>query len=295
MPEIKKDEFAQLVKDQVGEVITEQNAGFQEEIKAQITDSLKEMKDEVKSHAMKFQVDPDRKENPSGYGSFADFAQDVFKCGRQGHGLTDKMKTYQERTKAAGDGMSAFDGESGGYLIPDEFRTSLLQIAVDKTNILQQTMKIPMSSNSIDIPYVSGFDRSGGLIHGGVQFKWLEEEEQRTETKPKMGRIGLKLKKVAGLCFATDEILEDSPISMEPLLRAAFTDALAWTLDGVFVSGTGAGQPLGILNAPCLVSVAKESGRQQIQSFMRIYSKCIQDSGELRVLCGLQTVMHFLS
>ena len=255
--ELKKDEFNQLVKEQVGEAVKEHNDGFQEEIKTQIKESITELKNDVEKK-IKFEVDPDNKKNPSGYDSFADFAQDVFKSG---NGMTKTMKNYHEVVKAAGDGLSASDAESAGYLIPDEFRSTLLSVAIDKTNILQKTMKIPMKTNSIDIPFVNGFDRSGGLVHGGVQIIWLEEEAQRTETKIKTGRIGLKLKKLAGLCYATAEILEDSPISMEPLLKSAFTDALAWTLDGVFLNGTGAGQPLGIYNAPALISVAKETGQ----------------------------------
>jgi len=281
--ELKKEEFAQLVKDQVGEVITEHNEGFQEEVKTTIAASIVEMQESIKSHALKFQVDPDKKENPSGYKSFAEFAQDVFKCGPSGQGTTESMKSYQKGIKAAGTGMNAFDSESGGYLIPDEFRSTLLSVAIDKTNILQKTMKIPMSSNSIDIPFVSGFDRSGGLVHGGVQFNWLEEEAQRTETKPKLGRIGLKLKKLAGLCYATDEILEDSPISMEPLLKAAFTDALAYTLDGAFLNASGAGTPLGVMNAPCRIEVAKETGQGadtiEWENIINMYSRLWRTAG----------------
>lgn len=283
MPEIKKEEFAQLVKDQVGDVIKEQNEGFQTELQSQIKEAVDGVRVEMEKHQQKFQVDTENKENPSGYFSFAEFAQDVFKCGRRGTGLTEKMTDYRERMKAAGSGANTFDSESGGYLIPDEFRNTLLQIAVDKTNILQKTMKIPMSSNSIDIPFVNGYDRSGGLVHGGVQFNWLEEEGAYTETKPKLGRVGLKLKKLAGLCYATDEILEDSPISMEPLLKAAFTDALAWTLDGVFLNGSGAGQPLGVLNAPCTIAVPKETGQLAdsilYENIINMYSRLWRTTG----------------
>lgn len=278
-----KDAFVTAIKSQVEESLNTYNEGFQAEIKSQISTSVSELKEDLTANFKRFQVGATLKKNPSGFDSFAEFARDVFKCGRQGAGLTNKMGEYINIVKSAGDGMSAMDSESGGYLIPDEFRTSLLQVAVEKTNILQKTMAIPMSSNSISIPYVNGFDRSGGLIHGGVQFKWLEEEGQYTETKPKTGRIGLKLKKLAGLCYATDEILEDSPISMEPLLKAAFTDALAWTLDGAFIAGTGAGQPLGILNAPALVTVAKESGQSAdtilYENVLKMYSRLWRTDG----------------
>jgi HK97 family phage major capsid protein len=108
---------------------------------------------------------------------------------------------------------------------------------------------------------VSGFDRSGGLVHGGIEFKWLDEEGQKSETRPKFGKINLRLKKMAGLVYASDEILEDSPVTLEPLLTRMFSDALAWQLDEVFINGIGAGKPLGILNAPCTISVTKETSQ----------------------------------
>ena len=278
-----KDDFVAAVKQEIEAVVKEHNTGFQESLKTQISDSIAAMKTDLTADFKRFQVGDTLKKNASGYDSFAEFAQDVFKCCRQGHGLTETMDTYQKAIKAAGTGMSAFDADSGGYLIPDEFRVELLQVAVEKTNILQRTMKIPMMSNSIDIPSVNGFDHSGGLVHGGVQFKWLEEEGQLEGSKPKIGRVGLKLKKLAGLCYATDEILEDSPISMEPILKAAFTDALAWTLDGVFLEGSGAGQPLGVLNAPALVTVAKESGQSAdtilFENIVKMYSRIWRTEG----------------
>jgi HK97 family phage major capsid protein len=267
---LKKDEFSQLVKDQVGEIMTEQNEGFQEEFKSEMVSTIKEcVKTEVGTAASKFVVDPNKKENPSGFMNFAEFAQHVYKAGPGGQNITAKMTEYNTRlknwgkeAKAAGDpSMVANDGEAGGYLIPDEFRTEILKVAVDKTDIMNRAMRIPMQTNAINIPYVNGFDRSGGLVHGGVQFKWLEELEQKTATQPKLGQIGLKLKKCAGLAYVSDEMLEDSPISMEPFLRAAFTDALAFEMDWVMLNGTGAGQPLGMLNAPCNVDIDKETGQ----------------------------------
>ena len=41
----------------------------------------------------------------------------------------------------------------------------------------------------------------------------------------------------------------------------AFADEMGFKFDDAIINGTGAGQPLGILNAGCLVSVAKETGQ----------------------------------
>jgi len=134
-----------------------------------------------------------------------------------------------------------------------------------------------MKSTMVKIPYVNGFDESGNLVYGGIQWKWLDELATKTETRPKFGQISLELKKVAGLAYASDEILEDSPMSMENILRNGFRDGLNFALNRVFIRGTGAGQPLGILNAPCLVSVAAETGQATdtvvYENILKMYSR----------------------
>ena len=132
---------------------------------------------------------------------------------------------------------------------------------MEKSEIMNRCVKVPMATNAIQFPYLSGFDRSGGVIHGGVEFEWLDEAGTKTQKDVKFGKIELRLKKCAAYIKASDEILEDSWVSMEPLLRDAFTDGLSYQLDNVFLNGDGAGKPMGILNAPCLVSVAIETGQ----------------------------------
>ncbi|GAF86030.1 unnamed protein product, partial [marine sediment metagenome] len=163
--------------------------------------------------------------------------------------------------KTAGTGAIEGDAEYGGFLVPEEFRATLLQDAIEQSNIINLCMSIPMSTNTINIPYVKDTDHSGGTVFGGVKFYWLDELDEITATRPKVGNVNLRLKKAAGMCYASSEMLEDSPISIQPLLTSQFRQALTWTLDGVMISGTGAGQPLGIKNAPALISVAKETGQ----------------------------------
>ena len=79
--------------------------------------------------------------------------------------------------------------------------------------------------------------------------------------KPKFRQITLKLKKLIGLCYLTDELGNDSA-AMESVITTAFTREFGFVLDDVIINGTGAGQPIGILNSGCLVTQAKESGQK---------------------------------
>lgn len=268
-----------LITDQVKSQMEAQGAVITAAMKEQMADVIKSIISE-KPDIRKMLIQDDeeqRTEDPrAGFKCFSEFAVSV-KNAEVSHGRSVDKRLLDLQTKAAGTGLNEGDSEYGGYLIPEEFRNQLLEIAIKKSNILNMAMMIPMATNVLNIPYVAGSDRSGGLVHGGIEFKWLDEEGTKTETRPKFGKIQLRLKKCAGLVYASDEILEDSPISLEPLLTRMFSDALSWQLDNVFINGSGAGKPLGVLNAPCLVSVAKETGQDAdtilYENVLKMYSR----------------------
>ncbi len=70
----------------------------------------------------------------------------------------------------------------------------------------------------------------------------------------------MSLVKLIGLCYATDELLEDST-QLSGYLREAFRAEFYFKLTNSILNGTGSGQPLVILNGGCLVAIDKESGQ----------------------------------
>ena len=289
-----KEQFDAMIKDQFEAhfeaQLTAHGVKMTELIKSQLDEQIQDIQGKIEDN-MKKNVIAERDlelglgaPGSSGFKSFGDFSQQVYRSGLVGGpGPSDVMKGWltkatkaNEIAKAAGDPTMELTGTEG-YLIPTEFSTQLLKIAVEKANIFDRCFAMPMGSNSIFVPYIAGLDHSGGLIHGGIQFKWTEEKGEKIATKPEFGKIQLVLKKAIGMCYATDEILTDSPISMAPLLTVSFTDALAWTLDGVALNGTGAGQPMGIYNAPALIQVPIEAGQDadtvEYENIVHMYAR----------------------
>lgn len=277
----------QMTKEQLEAIIAGQVEAKMKAMGAEVTEGLKEQVADIVKSVLTEKPDIRKMLIPDGNDQQTDDPTAGFKCVSEfalavknaevTHGRKVDKRLDALVTKAAGTSVNEGDAEYGGYLIPEEFRNQLLEIAVKKSNILSMAQAIPMATNAINIPYVAGTDRSGGLMHGGIQFKWLDEEGTKSETRPKFGKIQLRLHKMAGLVYASDEILEDSPISLEPLLSRMFSDALAWQLDNVFINGVGAGQPLGVLNAPCLVSVTKETGQNAdtilYENVIKVYAR----------------------
>ena len=198
-------------------------------------------------------------DNPTGgFVLFSEFAGCVQQACRPGIGLSS---IDPRLLQLAATGMSEGDDAGGGYIIPPEHRAGLLKLAVERSALSSRAQAIPMSSNSIDIPAILDTDRSSFNRNGGVRVYWIEEAAQKTHSRPKFRKIGLKLNELAGLVYVTNTLLEDSPISLEPLLGTMFADEFAWVVDDSLIQGTGGGQPLGILNAGCLVTTPKEAGQ----------------------------------
>jgi HK97 family phage major capsid protein len=60
---------------------------------------------------------------------------------------------------------------------------------------------------------------------------------------------------------ASNELVADG-IDFDRQIQTALIKTIGWYLDYAFLQGTGAGQPLGVLNDPALVTVTKESGQR---------------------------------
>ena len=192
-----------------------------------------------------------------GFKSFVHFAQDIYKAGLGGRQSSELLTSWG--TKTAGH-LEIGDDSQGGYLVPTEFLATLLEKAQETAIVRSRALFIPMATNSISIPYVAESSRASSLF-GGVIIYHPAEAAAKTASKPLFGKLTLTLKKLVGLVYASDELLEDSPISIAPMINRMFPAAISFAEDEEFINGTGAGQALGILNAGCTVSVAKESGQ----------------------------------
>ncbi|NLV49365.1 MAG: phage major capsid protein [Clostridiales bacterium] len=179
-------------------------------------------------------------------------------------------------------GLNETVPSDGGFLVQTDFSNDLLQ-DVFQTGILAprcRRFEISGNANSIKINGVDETSRAS-TRYGGVLGYWKSEAAQKAASKPKFREIELSLKKLVGLCYATDELLADAS-ALEAFIRQAFVSEFGFLLDDAIVNGTGAGQPLGILNAGCLVSVTKETGQAKqtilAENVIKMYSRMFPQS-----------------
>lgn len=197
-------------------------------------------------------------------GGFRDHGE--FVCAIAGKGIKyygtqhiEKLRAYQAAVVKIAGTMNEGDMSQGGYLVPVEFRDQLLMTALEASIVKSRATKIPMQTNRIGIPAVVDSDHSTNYF-GGIIPTRTAEHATKDVTKPEFDKVFLTLHKLTGMVYVTDELLEDSPISIPPILNAMFGSAIAFEEDDDYLQGTGVARPLGAFNAgnPCLITQAIE-------------------------------------
>lgn len=152
-------------------------------------------------------------------------------------------------------------GESGGFLVPEQFRAEILNDALEAAFFRPRSRVIPITGPT-NIPKVHVTSHAS-TVFGGVRAYWRKEGATLSSdaTDPQFGQVHLTPKELIGYTQVSNDLLADAAVSLDALLRFMFSEAITFYEEESFVNGDGAGEPLGILNSNATVSVAKESGQ----------------------------------
>lgn len=177
------------------------------------------------------------------------------------HQRHEKLEKCQKLMRAA-TGLNETQAVDGGFLVQTDSSASLIKRTYETSVFAQRCAKIGISANAngLKINAIDESSRANGSRWGGIQAFWGNEADAYVGSRPKFRQIELVLKKLTGLCYATEELLADSS-ALEGVISQGFAEEFSFKLDDAIFRGTGAGQPLGIANSGALISVAKESGQ----------------------------------
>ena len=250
------DEFAQkTVKDKLGELSEEMKINLDEKLK----DALKAMKPDLELEKAKEKADE--------FKTPAEFLNAVIKA----KAIEIPNKTIDPRLtfitasgefKTAGHMVEGEDSQ-GGFLVPEVFKADLQQIALENSIVRPNgaTVIPPIKTDSVKIPYVADASHASNVF-GGCLAYWTAEKGPKTSSKPTFGQMELTPHKLVGLTYLSHELRDDSAIALVPLIKNMFGSTIGYYEDDAFLNGTGAGQPLGILNCNCLKTVFRNTVNQ---------------------------------
>lgn len=190
------------------------------------------------------------------FSSFGEQLMAAYRAAMPGGKVDERLSTR------AASGLNETTPSDGGFLVQQDFVTELLKRTYETGILASKVKKIPISTNAngMKINAIDEDSRANGSRWGGVQTYWEGEADEITASKPKFRQMELSLKKLTGLCYATDELLQDAA-ALEAVIRQAFAEEFGFKIDDAILSGSGEGEPLGILNSGAIVTVAKEASQ----------------------------------
>jgi len=194
-------------------------------------------------------------QNANPWRSFGEFLTAVAKAGLPGGRRDARLFECRDAT-----GLNEGVGSEGGFFVQKDFAAELLQRTFQTGILASKVRRIPISGNGVSINAIDESSRVTGSRYGGVQVFWVGEGGTVTPKKPKFRQINMKVHKLMGLAYITEENLEDAPL-LDSIVSDAFRKEMAYVVDDAILNGDGSAKPIGIMNSGALVTVNKESGQ----------------------------------
>lgn len=215
--------------------------------------------------------DDPNKEESRGFRTLGEQMMAVYRASTPAGRIDNRLTTR------SASGLNETNPSDGGFLVQKDFVNDLLKRTYETGVLASKVKKIPLTTNAngIKINAIDENSRANGSRWGGIQTYWENEADEITGSKPKFRTMDLSLKKLTGLCYVTDELLQDAT-ALENVIREGFAEEFGFKIDDVILSGTGAGQPLGILNSGSLVKVDKEQNQTAkitVENLVKMWSR----------------------
>lgn len=173
-------------------------------------------------------------------------------------------------------------GADGGFAVPPDFRATIMEKVMAEDSLLARCDQMTSSSNTITFPTD---ETTPWQTTGGLQAYWEGENDQLAQSKISLKETTVRLNKLAALVPVTEELMEDAG-ALDTYLRRRVPEKIDFAISKAIIQGTGVGQPLGIMNAPCLTTVAKRTAGSPDQAadtieydnivkmYSRMYAPC---------------------
>lgn len=186
--------------------------------------------------------------------SFGDFLLAVKR------GDTERLNTVYNSSKS----MTEANGTDGGWVVPEDYSTSLMQIVAQNSPILAAIERIPVAVPAGSWPALDQFiTPTAGVgqtaLAAGVKGTARKEGGAYTETEPDFTQIKWRVNSIGGYVKATKELAADSAQSLDALLRGLFSVAIQAKEEFYVLRGSGAGEPLGVLNSAAAIGISPDT------------------------------------
>ena len=178
--------------------------------------------------------------------------------------------------------MGEYSDPAGGFAVPPQFAALMLDNSLENEIVRPRARIEPMIAKDKIIARWDYYDHSTGMHFGGLKSQWVAEgDTPATLSQGKLEQMTLIASRLFIYGKVSNQLLDDAP-TLSGSLDGAVTAAIGFDLDSAFFRGTGVGMPLGILNDPAKITIAKESGQEAatinydnlVKMFARMADSC---------------------
>lgn len=141
---------------------------------------------------------------------------------------------------------TAGDGSQGGYLIPQEITSEVIDLAMAAIPLMDMGVtKLTGLYGELPVPKLTG--RPTGY--------WVAENEKPTESENTYGVVNLRPKKLGAFTKQSNRLIYQSRGTSDSIIKQQLSNAMALKLHEGLVTGTGTeSQPLGVMNTSGMTS-----------------------------------------
>lgn len=209
-----------------------------------------------------------------GFTNLGDFAKEIWH-----RNATPTRRAAMDQIMNA---YSSTDPAAGGFLIPETLDGDIRSLMLEDAIIRPGATVIPMTSPKQLFPFVD-WTTNVGSTFGGWTVNRIEEGGTITPSNAKFGRAKLDVTKQVAGAEIPNEMFADVG-ALDGFIRSTLPKAMAFAEDIDFLTGNGAGYPLGILNEAntALITVAAESNQVAstviTENVLKIYARMLPSS-----------------
>lgn len=160
------------------------------------------------------------------------------------------MCGYDVMSKAALSTSNA----AGGYTIPQEFRAILAELPTEAPALLPLCTTIPTRTGTITIPRLKQTDANE---YGGVSVAWTSEGGAKNYAEAEFEQVSIAAHELSGYTEISLRLLARSALALEAIVGRMFRGAIIDAIDTALISGSGTGQPMGVMNTAGVRQVSR--------------------------------------
>lgn len=150
-------------------------------------------------------------------------------------GQVEGMNAQEKRA------LSAVTGNVGGYTVPQEFNAQIVRAMLQYSSVMDSGAQMVPTSSGADMPWPTVNDTA-------VSGELLAENTQAALADPAFGTVTLK-----SFIFSSKivliplTLLQDTAVDIESLIGSLLGERIGRALESYFTTGTGTGQPQGVV------------------------------------------------